>query len=135
MVSGSNSGKNSKKKKLRKSKKKGRREPSYCPSELFFVLMSRHWLHAVTKTLMYHTTTTTTTSSSLPTAIGSMFDPLEKSLQTFNSSLPPIFYITLPSEQRTVSLMRASWVCLHFITQRSLALWPKWLKGGGSSGG
>lgn len=84
MVSGSNSGKNCQKKRLRKSKKKGRREPS----ELFFVLMSRHWLHAVTKTLMYHTTTTT--SSSLPTAIGSMFDPLEKSA---NIQQQPASYI------------------------------------------
>lgn len=83
MVSGSNSGKNSQKKRLRKSKKKGRREPS----ELFFVLMSRHWLHVVTKTLMYHTTTS---SSSLPTAIGSMFDPLEKSA---NIQQQPASYI------------------------------------------
>lgn len=84
MVSGSNSGKNCQKKRLRKSKKKGRREPS----ELFIVLMSRHWLHAVTKTLMYHTTTTT--SSSLPTAIGSLFDPLEKSA---NIQQQPASYI------------------------------------------
>ena len=42
----------------------------------------------------------------------------------------PHIHIIFPSEHRTISLMRASWVCLHFITQLCLAPCPKWLGGG-----